>query len=209
MEASPLQFKQGGGRVSALGMDKLLEQITGQPPQRGKMTESAMQYAIYLHGRRRRLYTNISPGVNEWDAMHVSESGYPTCYEIKLSRSDFKADFKKPRHEMLLQRAEKIGYYHLGVLPKYVYYVCFGFNISEEDVPEYAGLMIVAPYGGICIEKVAPVLWKVKMTDEQERQIHNTLAYRYIYGKIEASRIEYQNWKTGRLSQSTDKKGDE
>lgn len=165
-----------------------------------KMTEAMMQYALYQYGHLKPLYPNIHYGCNEWDGLHISNAGYLTCYEIKLSRSDFKADFKKDRHYLLTERLEEHPekmFLKLGLLPKHVYYVCHGFKITEEDVPDYAGLLLVDERGFTRKVKDAPVLWKKKVTSEQIQGIYKTLANRYIYKKLEDQREKMHEFRIG------------
>lgn len=178
------------------GIDGFLEQIT-TTPKPVKMNESAMQYAIYKHIGMKELFPNITIGCNEWDAVNISQAGYPTCYEIKISKSDFKVDMKKDRHLLLKNRQEQSPenkYIKLGILPKYVYYVIHGFTLKDEEIPDYAGLMIVSKYG-IEIQKQAPVLWKVKIPEKQRNVMYRIMAKRYIYKSIDRCKDVFDNWK--------------
>jgi len=76
---------------------------------------------------------NISVGFAEMDLMSVSKSHLLYEFEIKISKSDFKADFKKFKHlNMLNNITHKI--------PNYFAFVCPDGVIPIEDVPKYAGL---------------------------------------------------------------------
>lgn len=66
-----------------------------------------------------------NPDVITWNS-----SGKSTIYEIKMSRSDFLADFKKKCRQA---DQKKAGW-------KF-YYVCYGDFIKKEDVPENWGLI--------------------------------------------------------------------
>jgi hypothetical protein len=70
--------------------------------------------------------------LHECDILKVTLSGYATEYEIKISRSDFKADLKK-KHK------------HDSRFVKQIYYVVpfEMLNFAKEHVPEYAGLAFV------------------------------------------------------------------
>lgn len=164
-----------------------------------KYTEGMIQSIIWRHHNFKPLFCNVFTGCNEWDALYISAAGYAIGYEIKLSRSDLKADFKKDRHNLLLERktksTKKYGKYgtSLGTLIKHFYYVCSGFEITLTDIPEYAGLMIINKYGCIKIIKNAPVLWKEKVEQKTIQNLYQTLGKRYIYKTMEYHRSEYHS----------------
>lgn len=78
---------------------------------------------------------------SESDFFCVSKSGYVTEVEIKISRSDFKNDFKKVfcngmnKHEYLKSK----GTYK----PNKFYFAVPEGMIKKEEVPEYAGLIYI------------------------------------------------------------------
>lgn len=110
--------------------------------------------------------------VYEWesDSILVTKAGYAYEFEIKISRNDFRNDFKhkKNKHLFLEGKAGDLG----AVLddryrPNYFYYAVPEGLISEDEVPEYAGLIYVKniiswPYFQITIAKRAPSLHKEK-----------------------------------------------
>ena len=74
----------------------------------------------------------------EADLIEINKSWEIAEYEIKCSKQDFKADFKKERkHKELSTLAD------LSILPNYFSYVCPEGMIEEADVPEYAGLYYI------------------------------------------------------------------
>jgi len=69
----------------------------------------------------------------ESDYFAISKSGYVYEIEIKVTRSDFKADFNKvEKHNILKSRK--------GKMPNKFYYCCPIGLISPDEIPEYAGL---------------------------------------------------------------------
>ena len=42
--------------------------------------------------------------MQECDVISISKSNYIYEYEVKISRSDFKADFKKPKHTLINEK---------------------------------------------------------------------------------------------------------
>ena len=101
----------------------------------------------------------------EMDMISVSKTGRIAEYEIKVSVTDFKADFKKKaKHNRLRMGQDKpsvcgsaacsIPNYFWFVMPESVYK-----KLPENSIPEYAGLMVVR---GRFLEaiKSAPTLHK-------------------------------------------------
>lgn len=161
-----------------------------------KINESIIQYAIYMKTGK-ELFTNITVGCNEWDGISISSAGYPTCYEVKISKSDFKADFKKDRHKLLLNRLTQDPdnkYIRLGLLPKYVYYVINGFEIDKSELPDYAGLMIVDSRGFASMKVQAPVLWKEKVSEKRLMNMYKIMGRRYIYKTLDDYGKMHMEW---------------
>lgn len=94
----------------------------------------------------------------ESDILFLTNSGYWYEIEVKISKSDFKADFKhkKSKHELVLLSKENTN------KPNYFYYAVPKDLIPLEDIPEYAGLIYVDENGSHEIIKKAPILHKVK-----------------------------------------------
>lgn len=88
---------------------------------------------------------------NESDVLLIRKSGIILSYEIKISRRDFKCDFKKSWHKSLLNRDKEN-------IPNYFSYVCIENLISIEECPEYAGLHYVSEDGRIKEMKKPPKL---------------------------------------------------
>jgi hypothetical protein len=143
------------------------------------MTERSIQKSLFWHFRSgsQILVPNYTP-LDWWecDFFRVLKSGYTAEYEIKLSISDFKADFKKSDqlwHRDYTKRGEVKKHDELSgetshkSRPNY-----FSFVVSEEVadkvrplIPEYAGLMIARQAGKsvyVWVEKKPPRLHKEK-----------------------------------------------
>lgn len=84
-----------------------------------------------------------NPDVITWNS-----SGRSTVYEIKMSRSDFLADFKKKCR----QADEKKSGWQF-------YYVCYGDFIKKEEVPENWGLIHYIN-GKFKVIKYPPLYWE-------------------------------------------------
>lgn len=100
----------------------------------------------------------IVPNVSNWsglmnfeaDVLSVSKSGYATCYELKISKSDLKKDLEKPHIKRLgsimINGKSAIEFYYNWL--KYFYYVVPE-NLREEalnQIPSFAGLLIAKRY---------------------------------------------------------------
>ena len=136
--------------------------------------------------------------VFEWesDKLIITRSGYAYEFEVKISKSDFKADFKKEdKHTILEGKKEFLPSYDkvLDVWkelqadnyrtakfkkPNYFYYAVPEGLIDVNDVPEYAGLIYVLPEGekeskdgkwcwdGFYVVKSAPKLHGTKYSND-------------------------------------------
>lgn len=92
----------------------------------------------------------------EYDVLAITRSGMIEEYEVKISRSDFKADKKKGK----IQLYENFGM-ESRCVPNYFAYVCPDGLISVEEVPSFAGLFYYKEGTITCI-KSGRKLHKVK-----------------------------------------------
>jgi len=94
----------------------------------------------WLNGRGQRW---VCPNTNifgwEADLVAISEAGRAIEYEIKVSRSDFKAD-NKGHHKI---RKHQNLQFRTPNCPNSFYYAVPAGLIKVEEVPEYAGLLTV------------------------------------------------------------------
>ena len=80
----------------------------------------------------------------EADVFSLTNSLFSYEYEIKISRSDFRADFKKTfKHKLLSKKADYLPSATLYMTANYFYYVTPKDLVKVEEVPEYAGLIYV------------------------------------------------------------------
>lgn len=97
----------------------------------------------------------------DWEADYfsISTSNYAYEVEIKLSKSDFQADFKKKKHTLFKEVKENKS--RARKLPHKFYFACPVNLIDKKDVPAYAGLLYLDDkYGEIITIKEAPFLHK-------------------------------------------------
>lgn len=106
---------------------------------------------------------------NSWESDYLSltNSGYLYEGEVKISKSDFKADFKKENKHLILENA-----YHNNTVienkmcPHYFFYAVPENLIDASEIPEYAGLVYaVNYYPYVKWIKKAPLLHKEKYDD--------------------------------------------
>lgn len=122
----------------------------------------------------------------ETDLMVVKDSGMTYDIEIKVSRSDFFADFKKVRkHEILengFYKKKKDSYVKIEGLkrrkkfkagepipaerPNRFYFAVPEGLITKKEVPDYAGLLYITKRGKIKKVKEAKLLHKEKLDVE-------------------------------------------
>lgn len=124
------------------------------------MTESDIQFGLWLNlWRKGQRY--VTPNAllfvtGEMDMCSLMKSGKVNEFEIKISRSDFKADFKKDKHRLIQLRRQGITIerrphrWGVGTFPvniktaNYFHYVVPDGLIEAAEVPEWAGLMYVS-----------------------------------------------------------------
>lgn len=105
------------------------------------MTEKSIQEALYwdcVRYNHRLIVPNIYYYDWESDLIAVTRGGLVHEFEIKISKSDFRADAKKKRGAALSS----------GKGPSYFWYVCPCDLIKPEELPPYAGLIYCSPYEG-------------------------------------------------------------
>lgn len=141
-----------------------------------KWTERRIQQALFHYMVRvQRIYTmvpNFEWGLGEIDLVALDRTRRRWDFEIKVTRSDFRADFKKEKHyayrdELTPSVLERIEDYETrmdgiaGIVgvprakaeadlerlrarrPKHFYYAAPKGIVPKDEVPEYAGLIEV------------------------------------------------------------------
>ncbi len=122
-------------------------------------------------------------GMYEMDLFRLTKKGFIFEYEIKISRADFKNDFKKGAAVITEDQEHLYKKYNLKRVPakhnqiisgdrsNRFFFVCPDGLIKPEEVPEYAGLIYFTGGGGIRsgfrIIKNAPLLHKNVFCDWQ------------------------------------------
>ena len=165
-----------------------------------KFTEKYIQNVLngfFAINSQRYNIENLYVYAWESDKLIQTSAGLFYEFEIKVSRSDFKNDFKHkedkhvilegkeeflPSYGKILDENKRIWekYYRVAgkKKPNYFYYAVPEGLIDKTEVPEYAGLIYVLPEGenktrdggwcdGFYIVKKAPKLHNIKYTDEE------------------------------------------
>lgn len=116
------------------------------------LNERDIQIALYLQFMNNSiaLVPNTYQHSGESDMLRVMPSMLTAEYEIKLSRADFKADMKKPKHKRFEQGVARptlqglFGNYTFtakrNVIPNRFSFVVPENLVMIEDIPPYAGL---------------------------------------------------------------------
>ena len=155
-------------------------------------SEIEMQLAIFQYLEawgRTMVLPNFTPyGWSECDLFSITKSLYFHEIEIKVSRSDFLADFKNKRykHKSMDGGCEWMHKY----MPRTFCFACPRHLLTVDDIPEYAGLIWVDRvkadwdnhWSGYRVEivKKPPSLKPArKMSTELVFKITNNLWYRF------------------------------
>lgn len=156
--------------------------------------QRALRHSFLSPSSVRYLTENLN--VFEWesDVLKFTKSGYVYEFEIKISRADFKNDFKnkKKKHTLLEDKNSENS-----KRPNYFYYVVPKDMIDVEDVPDYAGLLYVFPHSfgtfSFIEVKKEPSLHKNKF-DFDNSNLMDKFYYNYIHWKQkhETDLIEYK-----------------
>ena len=159
-----------------------------------KNIESAI--SMYLYEKQHSPITTrfTGYGLAECDVISISKSNYIYEYEIKISRSDFKADFNKEKHKLMLERKctktrmikennEKVKD-TLYLTPNYFHFVVPTGLVTIDEIPEYAGLIYMDTDLNFEIIKKAPLLHKEKASNNFIRQISHNLTCKLVFNKV-------------------------
>ena len=159
-----------------------------------KWTEDTIQkvlrYGFLSPNSIKYVMENLTVYKWESDTLLVTKSGYAYEIEIKISRADFKNDFKhkEKKHLFLERKAGDLG----AVLddryrPNYFYYAVPEGLISPDELPDYGGLIYIHPLSSwphfrVDNVKVATQLHKTKFDAER-------------LGLMDKFYYNYRNWK--------------
>ena len=145
--------------------------------------------------------------VHSWeaDSFSVTSSAYTYEIEVKVSRSDFFADMKKPKHhffktiknEYAIYPASKEYFSHdtyscispekvcHKTAPNKFFFACPVGLVEAHEVPKYAGLIYIMDSGSHRIIRAAPFLHK-------DRFDHKTMLFDKYFYKWQT--LKNENW---------------
>lgn len=120
----------------------------------------------------------ITPNVKffDWESDLIFKDRNDMLYEfeIKTSKSDFLADFKKPKHKMMKSASMDVA--------NYFYFVCPDGIVNVSDVPEYAGLYLYRSIGDnidIFVAKAAPLLHDKGFGFKASMRLYSSIYFKY------------------------------
>lgn len=149
----------------------------GTNPSTEVVDEGSIQKHLF-HWLRQKGHEYICPnsGVFGWEAdlVSVTGAGFAHEYEVKISRSDFRTDAKKLKHQRLL----KADRYKKDPTSVQFWYVVPAGLVSVDEVPQHAGLLEIRR-GYIKLIKNAPRLHSYKATEIQLRYLARGLMCRF------------------------------
>ncbi len=125
-----------------------------------------------IHKRLKTLRTHVGYAENvflyshESDVIMVDYQDRVTEYEVKVSRSDYNADFKKTEKHMKFKTLHDVS-----DIPNEFYYVCPDGMITEDQIPEYAGLIYARGTYLVQIKRASP-LHNEKMPSEFWKELY-------------------------------------
>lgn len=134
----------------------------------------------------RYFLNNLYVFSNSWESDYLSltKSGYLYEGEVKISKSDFKADFKKEKKHLLLEtKYNGKSLTDNDLCPHYFFYAVPEGLIDVSEVPEYAGLVYATTYYPyVKWVKKPPLLHKEKYDDTtlnlQEKFYYNMINWK-------------------------------
>lgn len=144
-----------------------------------KFIQQALQERYYLTHPYQTLNFNRC-GYNESDVFMIHKTNMlVTEFEVKISLSDFKADFKKTYKHYKMQNPNTNMH---SYCPSFFYYACPEGLIPINLIPVYAGLVYVCENGHIMTIKNAPKIHKTPINQKALLGVlENLTAYR-IFG---------------------------
>jgi hypothetical protein len=112
----------------------------------------------------------------ESDLLVINSQGYLEEVEIKISLSDFKADFtnKKDKHKRISLDKTKL----------HKFWYCVPFELKDKVIdliPKYAGLLYISRANNVCIAKNAPTLKNGVILQDADKVKLLRLAYIRIW----------------------------
>jgi hypothetical protein len=130
--------------------------------------------------------------MSECDVISITKSDYICEYEVKISKSDFKADFNKPKHKLMLEKKcykevlikESNETNILYLTSNYFNFVVPKGLVTADEIPEYAGLIYIDENFNFEIIKKAPLIHKMKASNNFIRKLSHNLTCKLVFNKV-------------------------
>lgn len=147
-----------------------------------KFIQSAVQKWLYDRSNVYQATNYCRSGYFESDILAVTPAMIVTEIEIKVSVSDYRADFKKThKHYRMQNPLANVN----SKVPNRFFYACpAGMLNTSHNIPAYAGLIWVHENGTVEMVKQAPVIHKIKADQKLIIGMLNQLTQKSIYGGI-------------------------
>ena len=156
-----------------------------------KLIQEYLTKGFLSYGTKKYEYCNMYTYKWESDYLCITKSDIAYECEIKISRGDFFNDAKKQQKHLIVEGSLSDVYER----PNYFYYAVPDGLISEEEVPEHAGLIYVSevfPY--VKIVKQAPKLHGDKFNYSRanltDKFYYNYLNYKAKYEENDISSLK-------------------
>jgi hypothetical protein len=149
------------------------------------ISEKIIQQALFKFYNRlnhKLIVPNIYLHYSEADLITVQASGYVNEIEIKLTKADFKRDFKKKKHRYMHEAKNHVNLNYPRLHTPNYFWFCIPKTLLPKidcDIPDDYG-MILMDENGIYPEiyKRAKIMHRQKVTDKQVRQIARSLMFK-------------------------------
>jgi hypothetical protein len=136
--------------------------------------------------------------LQECDLISFTKLNYAYEYEVKVSVSDFKADFKKTAKHKLMCNGKGVTRYKGKVKYKvcnYFSYVTPAALVTEDMVPSYAGLIWVYNDGMVRVIRKAPKIHDTPAGDDILRKVAHNLTQKHLFGSAYATMVRKEKTK--------------
>lgn len=137
-----------------------------------------------------RCYPRVHLFPWESDLLVVTEAGYATEVEVKVSYADWAGDAKKDKWEPSVHTYRHNGAYGKHDIHevrgwKYIkkFYYAVPQSIADKvpkNLPEYAGILAVRPKGQVIVVRSAEARKAEKLTAEMKDRLHGSMYYRFV-----------------------------
>lgn len=166
------------------------------------ITEKTVQDALYFMCVQKKHQivvpnTGIFHG-HETDLSAITKTWLAHEFEIKISRSDWlkelsmNSESKEIKHNNLANVkqviAERRSTYSESLIPPNYFWVVAPEGVVRDDLPDYAGHILVKPVQGslkLCVSKQAPLLHRYKIPPKSLVAAARGLMYHYWDKRIE------------------------